>query len=100
MCPSVDISVPEGDVKKDVDESLLALLLLLSLLEELGKKLLSSTTSSSGEDDDDDAVELSSVSELKSSSCETQMLVYFHVICCQICQSESGILFHTQNVRN
>lgn len=99
MCPSVDISVPEGDVKKDVDESLLALLLLWSLLEELGTKLLSSTTSSSDEDDDD-AVELSSGSELKSSSCETQMLVYFHVICCQICQSESGILFHTQNVRN
>lgn len=70
VCRSVDISV--WDPEEEGDES------LLPPSEERGGKLLS-TTASSSDDDDDDAVELSSASELKSSSCETQMLVYSHV---------------------
>lgn len=73
-------------MKKDVDESLLVLLLLFSLLEALGKKLLSILTSSS-DGEDDDAVELSSGSELESSSYETLVLVFIYTICCQCCNA-------------
>lgn len=75
VCPSVSVS--EWDPEEEVDESLLVV--LLSLLDERRGKQLSSTASSS--DEDDDAVELSSGSELKSSSCETHMLVYNYVNC-------------------
>lgn len=62
--------------KEDVDK--LLLLLLLFLLHKREGKLWSSTSSSSDDDDDDD--ELSSGSELRSNSWETQMLVYSHLI--------------------
>lgn len=89
VCPPGDVSVSVWELNEEVDE----LLLLLFLLEERGLKLWISTSSSSDDDDDDDD-ELSSDSELRSSSWETQMLVYSHLICLEadvfnVCQNTS-----------